>query len=157
MKTKIKNVCTVVAGGTPSTKNKDFWNGTISWITPLDLSKNKGIFISYGERNISKKGLSSCSATLFPKNSVIMSTRAPIGLLAIPTLDKTCTNQGCKTIVCGNSVNNKWLYYYLALLTTKLNFLGNGTTFKEISKENLENLVIDLPPKEQQQHIVDIK
>lgn len=155
-KIKLCKIAEVISGATPSTSNKLFWNGDIPWITPLDLSKLQGVFIKKGERSITNLGLDSCSARLFDSNSVIVSTRAPIGLLAVPCSELTCINQGCKAIVCGNNVDNRWLYYYLTRNIKSLVNKSGGTTFKEISKDNLNDLDILLPDLSLQHHIVDI-
>ena len=98
-KYKIKNLGTIISGGTPSTSNENYWDGNIIWITPKDLSKNKCKYIYTGERNISKDGLEHSSAKLLPKNAVLLSSRAPIGYLALAGCELT-TNQGFKSIVC---------------------------------------------------------
>lgn len=92
---KIDEIGKVVAGGTPSTKISSYWDGNISWITPKDLSNFSVKYITHGERNISEKGLNNSSAKLIPKNSVLLSSRAPIGYIAIASKE-LATNQGFK-------------------------------------------------------------
>lgn len=143
-KVKIQDVCKVASGATPRTAEPTYWNGGISWITPLDLSKINSKYIDKGIRSITRKGLESCSAELLPPNSLIISSRAPIGYFAINT-KPTTTNQGCKTFICSNSVNVEFLYYYLSQHLDEIKRLGSGSTFAEVNKKHLENLIIKLP------------
>ena len=111
---KISDIGTVVGGATPSTKKtENYEDGKIAWITPKDLSVFSGRYIGRGERNITETGLKSCSTQLMPQNTVLFSSRAPIGYIALAAND-ICTNQGFKSIVCDHSkVNPLYLYYYL--------------------------------------------
>lgn len=154
MKYKLKQIATIVNGSTPSTSNSEYWDGNISWITPKDMSLQMKRYISKGERNITQKGYDSCSTTIVPKNTILLTSRAPIGYISLAQ-NELCTNQGFKSLVCGNNVLPLFMYY---LLSTKVDFLksiSNGATFKELSKQALENIEIDLPNLETQQQIVD--
>ena len=151
---KIKDIAKIVNGSTPSTSNQNFWGGTIPWITPKDLSNLKSRFVSRGERNITRSGYDSCSTTLVPKNTVLLTSRAPIGYLAIAA-NPICTNQGFKSIVCSSDVLPLYMYYYLLTKVELLKSISSGSTFKELSKEQLESIEIPLPPLLEQQHIVD--
>lgn len=145
IKVKLKDVVTVVNGSTPSTANPEFYDGEIIWITPKDISTQNNKYIRYGERSITKEGLSSCSASIVPKGSVLMSSRAPIGLLSIAEID-LCTNQGFKNFIPDkDKIESEYLYYYLKTKIDDINKLGSGTTFKEVSKTSIENFEILIP------------
>lgn len=152
----LKNICKIVNGSTPSTTNAEYWDGDISWITPKDLSIQMKRFISRGERNITQKGYNSCSTTLVPKNTILLTSRAPIGYLSIAQ-NELCTNQGFKSLICGDKIIPLYLYYWLLNKVDYLQSISNGATFKELSKQALESVEIELPNKEVQQHIVDIR
>lgn len=154
-KVLIKDIAEVVNGSTPSTKENSYWDGNIPWITPKDLSAFSGRYISSGERNITKEGYLSCSTTLVPKNTILLTSRAPIGYLAIAKND-LCTNQGFKSLICNQSkVLPLYLFYWLSTKIEFLKSISGGATFKELSKTSLENVVMDLPNIAQQRHIVD--
>lgn len=154
---KLKNVTTIVNGSTPSTSNAGNWDGDISWITPKDLSNFHGRFIDRGERNITKAGYDSCSTTMVPKNTVLLTSRAPIGYLAIAN-DSLCTNQGFKSLICNeNRLLPLYLYYWLSTKVEYLRSISGGATFKELSKTSLEEVEIDLPDIATQRHIVGIR
>ena len=150
----IKQICNIVNGSTPSTSCLEFWDGDISWITPKDMSLQTKRYISKGERNITEKGYNSCSTTLVPRNTILLTSRAPIGYISIAE-NELCTNQGFKSLVCGDKVLPLFMYYWLATKVDLLKSISNGATFKELSKQALENVEIDLPNLEIQQHIVD--
>ncbi len=153
---KIEEIGEVVAGGTPSTKIDSYWNGEISWITPKDLSNYSGKYISKGERNISKEGLDNSSAKLMPKNTVLLSSRAPIGYIAIASNDLT-TNQGFKSLICYETVcHYEYFYYWLKLHVNYIIQNSSGSTFKEISASTFKNLKIELPSLEEQYTISSI-
>ncbi|HCQ0108545.1 restriction endonuclease subunit S [Citrobacter braakii] len=144
-KTKaMKNICRIINGSTPKSGVEEFWDGEINWITPTDLSQKSGPFISESIRKITFSGFNSCGTTLVPRDSVIISTRAPIGSLAITSID-SCTNQGCKSLVTNNAGLSKFIYYYLSILSTPLNILGRGSTFLELSTEDLSSVKVPLP------------
>lgn len=147
----------VVGGATPSTKNNEYYeNGTIPWITPKDLAGRSGRYISYGERNITQLGFHSCSTQLIPKNSILFSSRAPIGYVAIAE-NELCTNQGFKSVVPNNSVDYMFLYYLLVANRKKFEGMGSGTTFKEISGKIMRNIQVQIPKsKEEQRKISSI-
>jgi len=134
----------VVSGSTPDTFNPRYWDGNIVWITPDDLSKNEQVYVHESTRRISDLGLKNSSAQIIPRNSIVMSSRAPIGYLAIVTSDYT-TNQGCKSLRLRNSVIPEFVYYALLFNMDKIKQKGEGTTFAEISKKELERVSIFLP------------
>lgn len=142
---KISDIGTVVGGATPSTKKPDnYKNGTIAWITPKDLSTFSGRYIQSGERNITEIGLNSCSTQLLPKNTVLFSSRAPIGYVAIAAND-VCTNQGFKSVIPNENTDPIFLYYLLKYNKDKIESLGSGTTFKEVSGSTMKNIVVSVP------------
>lgn len=152
---QISEICEVVSGGTPNTKNSNLWNGDIIWITPNDLNKLSTPFISDSERKITKEGIESSSAKLFPPLSIIISTRAPIGYLALNKIP-AATNQGCKTLVFSPTSNKNSLFFYY-LISHNINSLltrGNGTTFTEISKKDLNKIELAYPIKLEEQIII---
>lgn len=154
-KFKIEQLGKIISGGTPSTTNENYWNGEVIWITPKDLSKNKSKYIYTGERNITKDGLDNSSAKLLPANSVLLSSRAPIGYLAIAGCELT-TNQGFKSIICDESiVLPEYLYYYLSTRIDELISISSGSTFLELSKSSFENFELNIHSIQDQQHIVD--
>ena len=153
---KLNEMVNIVNGSTPSTANPEFWDGDISWITPKDMSAMRSRYISYGSRNITKLGYNSCSATLVPKGSVLLTSRAPIGYVAIAS-NQLCTNQGFKSMICNESlIKPLYLYYWIFKNKDYLESIAGGSTFKELSKEQLGNVNIAIPSLVIQQHIVNI-
>lgn len=142
---KISDIGTVVGGATPSTKKpENYDNGTIAWITPKDLSTFTGRYIQRGERNITEVGLKSCSTQLLPKDTVLFSSRAPIGYVAIAA-NEVCTNQGFKSVVPNENTDPLFLYYLLKHNKDKIEGMGSGTTFKEVSGNTMKNIVVSVP------------
>lgn len=142
---KISDIGTVVGGATPSTKKpENYENGTIAWITPKDLSTFTGRYIQCGERNITEIGLKSCSTQLLPKDTVLFSSRAPIGYVAIAA-NEVCTNQGFKSVVPNENTDPLFLYYLLKYNKDKIEGMGSGTTFKEVSGNTMKNIVVSVP------------
>ena len=153
---KIGDIGTVVGGATPSTKEPSNYDGDIPWITPKDLANHNGRYISRGERMISQKGFDNCSCKMLPKNSILFSSRAPIGYVAIAN-NELCTNQGFKSIIPNkNVVDSLFLYYLLAYYRPVIENLGSGITFKEVSGSVMKNLVVNIPEVEEQKKIAAI-
>lgn len=145
----------VVSGGTPSTKEPEYWNGDVPWITPADLSERVDVYISEGERNITQLGLDNSSAYLLPENSVVFSSRAPIGYVAIAK-NALATNQGFKNLILlGNLVNAKYLYYYLKTVKEVAERMASGTTFLELSATKFKQIPFPLAPTNIQDKIVE--
>lgn len=141
----ISDIGTVVGGATPSTKKSENYNGgSIPWITPKDLSTFSGRYISRGERNISEIGLNSCSTQMLPAHSVLFSSRAPIGYVAIAA-NEVCTNQGFKSVVPNENTDSLFLFYLLKYNKNKIEGMGSGTTFKEVSGNTMKNIVVNVP------------
>ena len=132
----VDDVAEVFNGATPSTGDEQNYGGDVVWITPKDLSDQKQKFVYQGERNISQAGYDSCSTHMLPINTVLMSSRAPIGLLAIAKKE-LCTNQGFKSFVPKEGRIATYLYYYLQFHIKQIEQLGTGTTFKEVSREDV--------------------
>lgn len=145
IKCKIKDIGSVVGGATPSTKKEEnYLNGKIAWITPKDLSNFRGRYICQGERNITETGMNSCSTKLLPVNTVLFSSRAPIGYVAIAA-NEVCTNQGFKSVIPNENINPMFLYYLLKYNKDKIENMGSGTTFKEVSGTTMKNIVVSVP------------
>lgn len=151
----IGEVCEIYNGGTPSTSIPEYWDGGIQWITPKDMGKSKEMYVSCCERTISQEGVEHSSTKVLPKRSVIVSSRAPIGYVAINDVPMA-TNQGCKGFVLGKELYPEFLYYFLLASTELLNKLGTGATFKEVSGKKLAGIEIPVPSITEQQRIVDI-
>lgn len=152
---RIDDIGEVVGGGTPSTKNQLYYDGDISWITPRDLANHTGRFIFRGERSITEAGLKNSSAKLLPKGTVLFSSRAPIGYVAIAGKE-LCTNQGFKSIVCNESVDNRFIYYTMKMSKDSLEAIAGGSTFKEVSGSVVRGFKIKVPPLSEQRGIADI-
>lgn len=152
---KLGDVCDIVNGGTPDTTVKNYWDGEHLWITPRDMGKLNNMFVDETERKITDSGLKNSSAKLLPINSIILSSRAPIGHLAINKKPMS-TNQGCKGIIPKKTLDFMFLYYFLKSSVDLLNSLGSGTTFKELSGSKLGDVSIHIPPLPEQKRIVAI-
>ena len=142
---KISDIGTVVGGATPSTKKlENYEDGKIAWITPKDLSTFSSRYIEHGERNITEIGLKSCSTQLLPPNTVLFSSRAPIGYVAIAA-NEVCTNQGFKSVIPNENTDPLFLFYLLKYNKDKIEGMGSGTTFKEVSGNTMKNIVVNVP------------
>ena len=152
----IGEVCEVVSGATPKTGKPEFWDGNVPWVTPKDLSELGQKYLSDTPRKITRAGLESCSARMLPAQSVLFSSRAPIGLVAINTLP-VCTNQGFKNLVPRfDLVSPDFLFWWLKTQEKHIQSKGRGATFKEVSKKIVEDLQISLPPLAEQKRIAGI-
>ncbi|MDG4476961.1 restriction endonuclease subunit S [Thiovibrio frasassiensis] len=152
----IGEVCEVVSGATPKTGTPAFWDGDVPWVTPKDLSDNVQKYLTDTPRKITTAGLRSCSAKMLPADSVLFSSRAPIGLVAINKIP-VCTNQGFKNMVPRNGIlSPDYLYWWLDIHREDVQRLGRGATFKEVSKKIVEDIQIPLPPLAEQKRIAVI-
>ena len=151
-KVRLGDVCQVVSGATPKTSVKEYWDGEFAWVTPAELKGE--VVVTTTERKLTKAGLDSCSLKLIPQGAVLLTSRAPIGKVAIAGCDMYC-NQGFKNLVCSETVHNLYLYYWLKSNGEYLNSLGRGATFKEISKTIVENIKIPLPSLLEQKRIAE--
>lgn len=146
----------IVSGATPGTSDSTYWDGDICWATPKDLSELEGAYISDTPRKITRSGLESCAATVLPPESVLFSSRAPIGHVAINTVPMA-TNQGFKSFIPNRDrLHAKFLYHWLRRNRQYLESLGNGATFKEVSKAVVSRIEIPLPPLPEQRRIAEI-
>ena len=149
---KIGDIATVVSGSTPQTSVEEFWGKGHYWVTPAELD-DKTVYVSKTERQITDAALVKVKLQRLPKGTVLLSSRAPIGKVAICDVDMYC-NQGFKNCICSDLVYNKYLFYFLKDKKEYLNSLGRGATFKEISKGIVEKVIVPLPPKPTQLSIV---
>ena len=152
---EIADLGNVVGGATPSTKKIEYYNGEIPWITPKDLSDHKSRFINRGERNITIEGLRSCSTQILPKNTVLFSSRAPIGYVAIAAND-LCTNQGFKSVIPNDKTDFMFLFYLLKYNKDAIENMASGTTFKEVSGATMRKIVVRVPDLETQKKIAKV-
>ena len=152
--TRLGEVGSIAAGGTPSTKEEDNFNGEIPWVTPADLSNLNAKLISRGKRNLSEKGLNSSSAVLLPKGTILFSSRAPIGYVAIAA-NPISTNQGFKNMTLSQGLYNEYVFYYLKASKELAQSFGSGTTFLEVSASRFGQIPIPLPPLVEQRKIVE--
>ena len=153
---KLSEIGTVVGGATPSTKVAENYDGDIPWITPKDLSNFSGRFIEHGERNITQQGFDSCSCQMLPKDSVLFSSRAPIGYVAIAAVP-LCTNQGFKSVIPNEKiVDPRFLYYLLKFNKERIAEMGSGTTFMEVSGGVMKNVEVCLPELTVQKRAAEI-
>ena len=152
-KYKLGNICTIVSGSTPKTGIEEYWKGNLKWITPAEIEEDTYI-ISDSERKITELAVKKTGLSSFPKGTVILSSRAPIGKVAIAGCEMYC-NQGFKNLICSEKINNKYLYWFLKRNTKYLNSLGRGATFKEISKTIVSEIEINLPEYRKQKEIAN--
>lgn len=148
-------ICRVVSGATPRREKKEYWNGNIPWVTPKEISSLKSAYIENSVEKITTAGYKSCSTDMLPIGSLLLSSRAPIGLLAINKIP-VCTNQGFKSLVPLKDVNVLFLFYTLKNRINQLQAKGKGATFKELSKTDVERFVIPLPPLDDQIRIATL-
>jgi len=149
----IKRKFRIVNGSTPKSGEPLFWDGDIQWVTPADYRHNNNGYISDTKRKITIEGLHSCGTTLVPENSIILTTRAPIGAVALAE-NEMCSNQGCKALVVdSDELWERYIYYTLSVSVEQLNALGLGTTFMELSKDDLGYYPVAIPSFNEQKKI----
>ena len=151
---RLGDVCEVVSGSTPKSAVREYWGGFVKWVTPAELSEDD-YYVHDTERHLSELGVKSANLHMMPVGTVLLSSRAPIGKVAITAAEMTC-NQGFKNLICSSDLHNRYLYYFLKKNKTYLNSLGRGATFKEISKEIVADIKLPLPPLKVQNHMADI-
>ena len=151
-KCKLGDICEIVSGSTPKTNVEEYWDGDIKWITPAEINENVYV-INDSVRKITKLAVEKTGLSSFPKGTVILSSRAPIGKVAIAGCEMYC-NQGFKNLICSEKIYNKYLYWFLKGNTIFLNSLGRGATFKEISKSIVSKIEIYVPPIKEQYEVV---
>ena len=144
----ISDLGTVVGGSTPSKAKPEYYTETgIAWITPKDLSINKSKFVFHGENDITELGLKNSSATIMPEGTVLFSSRAPIGYIAIAAGEVT-TNQGFKSVVPKSEVGTPFVYFFLKNTLPVIEGMASGSTFKEVSGSTMKNVPAIIPDTE---------
>ena len=151
---KLGEVCTIVSGTTPKSTQPEYWDGDLNWVTPAELTEESNV-IYESQRKITQQAVIDSSLKSFPAGTVLLSSRAPIGKVAIAGTEMYC-NQGFKNLICSEKIYNRYLYHYLKSKAEYLNSLGRGATFKEISKAIVENIEIPLPPLAEQRKIAAV-
>ena len=151
---KLGDICEIVSGTTPKSSVSAYWDGEINWVTPAELNDD-AVIIYESQRKITEQAVKDSSLKPFPAGTVILSSRAPIGKVAIAGIEMYC-NQGFKNLICSEKIHNKYLYWFLKGKTDFLNSLGRGATFKEISKSIVGNIDIPLPTVEEQKRCAAI-
>lgn len=152
---KLGDVADIIGGGTPDTKNDSYWGGDVPWLTPKDLSGYGSRHISKGERNISYQGLTNSSAKMLPAGSVLLTSRAPIGYVAIAK-NQLCTNQGFKSLVLKENADSEFFYYLLKNNVDYIQGMSSGSTFAEISGSQVKALEFKIPSLDVQKRIAGI-
>ena len=151
---RLGDVCTVVSGTTPKSTQPEYWDGDLNWVTPAELTDESDV-IYESQRKITSQAVADSSLKSFPAGTVLLSSRAPIGKVAIAGTEMYC-NQGFKNLICSDKIYNRYLYHFLKNNTDYLNSLGRGATFKEISKGIVENIEIPLPSLDDQRKIAAV-
>ena len=151
-KYKLGDICEIVSGSTPKTGVDEYWDGDIKWITPAELNDDTYI-ITDSVRKITELAVKKTGLSSFPEGTVILSSRAPIGKVAIAGCEMYC-NQGFKNLICSDKINNRYLYWFLKGNAEYLNSLGRGATFKEISKSIVSEIEINVPSLNEQAVVV---
>lgn len=154
-KQQVGDICNIINGGTPSTSIAEFWNGNILWCTPTDITRCPTKYIYTTESKITESGLKASSATLLPKGTLLLCSRATIGEVRIAG-NAICTNQGFKSLVVHQNISNEWLYYMVHVLKSKMLEKAIGSTFLEISKKDLAELDIVVPEFTEQKAIAQV-
>lgn len=152
---KLGDVCKIISGSTPKREIAEYWDGSIPWVTPKEISRLTSRYLWGAAEKITEAGFRSCSTAMLPVGSLLLSSRAPIGLLAINKIP-VCTNQGFKSLVPGVEVNVEYLYFALKANVSGLQSRGNGATFKELAKPAVENFEIPLPVLDDQIRIAHL-
>ena len=144
----ISDLGTVVGGSTPSKAKPEYYTESgIAWITPKDLSNNKSKFVSHGENDITELGLRNSSASIMPEGTVLFSSRAPIGYIAIAAGEVT-TNQGFKSVVPKPEIGTPFVYFFLKNTLPVIEGMASGSTFKEVSGSTMKNVPAVIPDAE---------
>ena len=149
----VGEIADIVGGSTPSTRDPKNFDGDVPWLTPKDLSGPHPRYMTRGQRNLSRKGLEACSAQLVPVNGVLLSSRAPIGYLALAA-NPIATNQGFRNLVVRNDYDHEFLYYWLSANIEELERHASGSTFKELSGSALKQIRVRLPADRHEQRAI---
>ena len=153
--TTLGDIADIKNGATPRTTTSTYWEGDIPWCTPSDITRTTGKYLLTTERSITPAGLASCNATLLPIGTLLLCSRATIGAIKIAAVP-VCTNQGFKALVCKDTVSGEFLYYLILTLKHRLVARAMGSTFLEIGKHDLANIVLELPKLDEQYTIVTV-
>lgn len=148
--TTIEEITKIVGGGTPKTNVEEYWDGEIKWFTPSEIGKTKYVLDS--ERHITEKGLKHSSAKLLPENTILLSSRATIGEISI-ALTECSTNQGFQSLITNNNVNNDFVYYLISTRKNEFIRRSSGSTFLEISKNEIKKIPVTIPVLSEQKKI----
>lgn len=151
--TKIGEIADIVGGGTPRTEVEEYWDGEIKWFTPSEIGKTKYIFDS--KRHITDKGLKNSSAKLLPKDTILLSSRATVGEISI-ALTECSTNQGFQSLITKNNVDNDFIYYLISTIKNEFLRRSSGSTFLEISKNEIKRIPINIPELSEQNKISNL-
>lgn len=149
---KLSEICKIVSGSTPKTNVPEYWDGENVWITPAEIT-DKTFIVYDSQRKLSNLGVEKTHLSSFPKGTVILSSRAPIGKVAIAGVEMFC-NQGFKNLICSEKIMNEYLYWFLKGKTKYLNSLGRGATFKELSAKIIGNIELEVPSIQEQKEVV---
>ena len=155
VETNLGEIAEVIGGGTPSTTIPEYWKGDIVWLTPTEITSQDGKVVSDSIRKITDLGFKNSGAQMLPKDSVILTSRASVGYVALAGQD-LCTNQGFQSLIPRQSVLAKFLMFWIQQNRSEFESRSAGSTFKEISKSNVKSIKIELPPLSEQKRIVDL-
>jgi type I restriction enzyme S subunit len=155
VETNLGEIADVIGGGTPSTTIPEYWDGKIVWLTPTEITSQDGKVVSDSIRKITDLGFKNSGAQMLPKDSVILTSRASVGYVALAGQD-LCTNQGFQSLIPKQSVLPKFLMFWIQQNRSEFESRSAGSTFKEISKSNVKSIKLNLPPLPEQKRIVDL-
>jgi len=153
--TTLGDIAEVVGGGTPSTAKEEFWDGDVIWLTPTEVTAIDGKVIYESKRKITQAGLRSSGARILPLGTVILTSRASVGFVALAGTELT-TNQGFQSLIPSELVDGVFLMFWIQMNRSEFESRSAGSTFKEISKSNVKSIVMNLPPLAEQKRIVDV-
>lgn len=145
----------VDTGGTPSTVREEYWDGDIPWLTPKEITGLDGLYVSRTERTLTPDGLQNSSAKLIPTGAVLLTKRAPVGIVAINAVPMT-TNQGFLNFICGPLLRPLYLAYWLRANRPYLELIANGSTYPEIYSGDLFEIELSVPPLDGQDQVISI-
>lgn len=151
---QLRHIFFVTSGATPESGKPEYWDGDILWATPEDISSLENYWLDDTHRKITKAGYESCGTTIAPRGSIVLTKRAPIGQVGI-LAEPACSNQGCFLLTPRDEKNSRFYYYWLSVQKARLQALGRGSTFMELSADDLKSLYIPAPPLELQRAIAD--
>ena len=149
---RLSDICTITGGGTPSTDEPSYWNGDINWYSPNEIGKSK--YVSSSNRKITELGLKKSSARILPKGTILLTTRATLGEMAITT-NECCTNQGFHPLIVKDDNEIEYVYYMQPIIKAYCKKYASGSTFPEISPTQLGKMPIGRPCIEEQQKIAN--